>query len=280
MRLCRLCKKLLSDDQALCPEHASDPNPALNNVTDVSVEPLPEELAARFPRHEPFALGSSGTLYRLTDDSNAVLKVLHASLTRASAERARYRRELRRQQSLIQPQLARVHDVGETQDRIWFTRDFVQGESLAVRARSGETFDLASAYSIILQLSAALDALHQLGLVHRDVKPGHVLLRAKRSPRESLQLIDATVVGPVTPGYAAKELVEGAPATFRSDLYALGRLSYELLRVSPSAPPFRDATQNALGSVTASELASADAPFTAPRDGEPEELPDHVPQAV
>jgi serine/threonine protein kinase/tetratricopeptide (TPR) repeat protein len=264
MRLCSLCKRLLSDEQATCPHDASP-------SVETSPELLPEELRARFPEREPFAAGGTGTLY-LVDDAGKklVLKVLAAKLTLDSSERARHRRELRKQQGLVHPQLPRVIEEGELAGRVWFTREHTPGESLAVRLRRDAALPASAAYSVIVQLAAALDGLHQIGLVHGDLKPGHVLLRADPE-RLRVQLIDATLAAPLTADrpsrrgtvdYAAKEVVEGAPATFRSDLYALGCLSYELLT---GAPPFRDTTQTTL---------------EAQRSAEPKPLPDSVPQTV
>lgn len=284
MRVCRLCKRLFPSDKAICPDDATA-------TFEATLEPLPEELRTRFPAPEPLALGATGTLYlvdRLGDveaqlERKLVLKVLANELTQDASERARHRRDLRKQQALVHPQLPRVIEEGETEGRVWFTREYVPATSLAVRLHKHGAFEPEAALSMIVQLSAALDGLHQLGLVHRDLKPGHVLLRHAQNGaqgRVGLQLIDATFAAPLTADnparrgtadYVAKEIVEGAAATVRSDLYALGCLSYELIT---GVSPFRGASAAADGQ------PDTEATLAAQRGAEAKELPGNVPQAV
>ncbi|HET8933246.1 MAG TPA: serine/threonine-protein kinase, partial [Polyangiales bacterium] len=284
MRLCRLCKRLFPGDQAVCPDDAT-------NTVEATLEPLPEALRTRFPEPEPLALGATGTLYLVDSPGGLdaqlgpklVLKVLASELTQDVGERARHRRDLRKQLALVHPQLPRVIEEGEVEDRVWFTREHVVATSLAVRLHKHGAFEPEAALSMIVQLAAALDGLHQLGLVHRDLKPGHVLLRPAQNgaqARVSLQLIDATFAAPLTadnparrgtPDYAAKEIVEGTAATVRSDLYALGCLSYELIT---GVPPFRGASAAADGE------SDTEATLAAQRGAEAKELPGNVPQAV
>ena len=276
MRLCRLCKRLFSDDQVLCPDDKS-------STIAAAIEPLPRALAERFPEREPLALGGTGTLYLIDRPGSIedqlgpqlVLKVLAADLTEDPAERARHRRDLRKQQGLTHAQLPAVLEEGEVDGRVWFTREYVPATSLAVRLHQSGAFALDAAIGLIVQLCAALDGLHQLGLVHRDLKPGHVLLRAGQPLR--LQLIDATLASPLvadnnarrgTPDYAAKEIIEGASHSARSDLYALGCLSYELIA---GVPPFRRGTNGS---------TDTQATLAAQRSFEPKSLPDLVPPPV
>jgi eukaryotic-like serine/threonine-protein kinase len=285
MRLCRLCKRLLPSEQAVCSDDGSSTVEA-----PIDAISLPEELAARFPDRVPFAVGATGTLFLIDKPGSIedqlgpqlVLKVLAPQLTADAAERARVRRELRKQQGLIHPQLPRVLDEGEAAGRVWFTREYVPATSLAVRLHTDGALAPEVALHVIVQLAAALDRLHQLGVVHRDLKPGHVLLRSSAAAeRISLQLIDATLAAPLSAGdytrrgsadYAAKEIVEGTVGTFRSDLYALGCLSYELLT---GAPPFRDASRAGSGSE-----ADTAATLEAQCNAEPRPLPAAVPQAM
>lgn len=284
MRLCRLCKRLFPGDQDICPDDATQ-------TVATALEPLPSELLARFPEPEPLAQGATGTLYLVDRPAGIeaqlgpklVLKVLAAELCQDAGERTRHRRDLRKQQGLVHPQLPRISEEGEAGGRVWFTREYVPATSLAVRLHKHGAFEPGAALVMIVQLAAALDGLHQLGLVHRDLKPGHVLLRAAQSGsdgRVSVQLIDATFAAPLTAdnparrgsaNYAAKEIVDGMSGTVRSDLYALGCLSYELIT---GVPPFRGASALADGQ------SETEATLAAQRDAEPKELPGNVPLAV
>src|SRR5262249_29642120 len=153
-------------DQAVCPDDDTA-------TVEAAVEAFPEELAARFPEREPLAQGGTGTLY-LIDRAGGiedqlgpqlVLKVLAAELTLDPAERTRHRRDLRKQQTLVHPQLPRVLDEGETASgRVWFTREYVPGTSLAARLKKHGALASDAALSVMVQLAAALDGLHQLGL--------------------------------------------------------------------------------------------------------------------
>ena len=276
MRLCRLCKRLFFDDQVLCPDDKT-------STVEAAAEPLPDELEKRFPEREPLARGGTGTLYLIDRPGSIedqlgpqlVLKVLAADLTDDPADRARHRRDLRKQKGLIHPQLPAVLEEGEVDGRVWFTREYVPATSLAVRLHQSGAFALDAAINLIVQLSAALDGLHKLGLVHGDLKPGHVLLPAGQPLR--LQLIDATLASPLvadnnarrgTPEYAAKEIIEGAASTARSDLYALGCLSYELIA---GVSPFRHGSNGS---------TDTQATLTAQRNFEPKSLPDLVPPVV
>ena len=244
MRACTSCRKILSAANAVCPDDQSA-------AVEVVIEPLPVELQARFGAFQPFAVGASGTLWRGQDDAvkvAVILKLLSASHCQAAGDRARTRRELRKQLTLPHPHLPQIYDEGEiaSTGRVWFAREFVPGETLAQRLRRTGALSVPDALAITAQLAYALDVLHRQGLAHRDVKPGHVILRAVQDGRELVQLIDAgigSMEARNSASYMAPEIAAGAPASFRSDLYALGSLSYELLTGSA---PFQEVAAEAV----------------------------------
>jgi len=204
-------------------------------------EPLPADLAARFAGFQPFAFGGTGTLYfgvHPVSGQMVLLKLLAASQTSEPSERARHRRELRKQLGIAYPHLPRVLEEGESAGRTWFLREFVSGESLARRLRQRGALRTPAALSVIGQLASTLDALHRHGLTQRDLKPGHVLFRSDVTGAEIVQLIDTGIAATVeggpaelrgTAAYIAPELLENTPPSFRTDLYALGCLAHELL---------------------------------------------------
>lgn len=271
MRACTLCKKLFAEDLEICPDDQSA-------TVSLALDPLPEGLATRFPEAVPLASGATGTLYAVDGEAPLVLKVLSAELTSDPAVRGRYRRDLRKQLGIEHPNLSRVSEEGESEGRVFMLRQRVSGESLAQwlhRAGAGKSgLTLPQVYEVIVQLASALDGLHRSGLVHRDLKTGHVLVRKDLdgSGSRQLQLIDAAVAAPIfadraeprgTVDYLAPELIDGGTATFRSDLYALGCLGFQLLT---GRAPFRGATD--------------DATLAAHRNAQSAELPPGVPQTV
>lgn len=245
MRACTYCKKILPAADTHCPD---DDSLALEVEANAALPPAPAELTTRFGRLEPYALGSSGIAYLAADDAahgRTLVKVLHPGYADAGSDRARAKRELQKQLTIMHPHLPRLLDTGEASGRLWFAREFVPGETLAVRLRRRGPLPVPDALSVVAQLATALDELHRQGLVHRDLKPGHVLLGNRAQGGAIVYLIDACIAAPLdasaaspsygTAAYAAPEVAAGGPPSFRTDLYALGCVLHELLA---GAPPF------------------------------------------
>lgn len=268
MRACTYCHQLLSDGDALCPRDGSAPH-------EVELARVPGQLHARFPAIEPFACGGTGSSFLAVQAQSGfrgLLKILAPAVAASAAERARLKRELRKQTTLTNNALARIIDGGEIGADLWLFRDFVQGESLAVRLRRGP-LPVPEALAVAAQVASALDEVHRQGLLHRDVKPGHVLLSTRVDAVPLVTVIDAGVAARLpsdsvfellgTAAYVAPEVLAGKPASFRSDLYALGCVLHEMLS---GAPPFVADTTEAV--------------LAAHRDVEPKELDLELPAAV
>jgi serine/threonine protein kinase len=241
MRACSHCRKLLAASDAVC---SDDGSPAV----DVGFQPLAPELSARFRGAEPFACGATGELWRVVQVQSGaagLLKIFADSVAGSLAERTRCKRELRKQATIVQGNLPRALDDGEAGGRLWLLREFLPGESLAVRLSRQGALPVGEALAVTAQLANALDELHRQGLVHRDVKPGHALLTARSPGLPLVRLIDAGIAARLpgdsllpsfgTAAYAAPEIALGKQASFRSDLYSLGCMLYEMLS---GAPPF------------------------------------------
>jgi eukaryotic-like serine/threonine-protein kinase len=194
------------------------------------------------------AAGGFGEVWRATDlalGRPVAVKFLHAGFARHPETLARFRAEARHCGALSHENIARVYDYGEPPDAQapFLVMELVEGTSLAEELAAGP-LDPARVVDIVAQTAAGLDAAHRAGLVHRDIKPGNLML----SPEGLVKITDfgisyAAGAAPVTstgqlvgtPGYLAPERVRGARAGASSDLYSLGVVAWECLA---GAAPF------------------------------------------
>ncbi|MBX3275071.1 MAG: serine/threonine protein kinase, partial [Sandaracinaceae bacterium] len=253
MRVCPFCRLVLGEEEPTCPRDGHAPAPS-------EERPLAGELSARFAVVAPYASGTAGDLY-LADDRETgrrgILKVLRLPDKVTPAERTRLKRELTKQATLDGSVLAVPLATGAVDEAPWIFREWYEGVSLRVRLARNGAMPVTEALAVGAHLASALDELHRAGLLHRDLKAGHVILNPQPSGLPDVALIDAGVasrvdVGTVfdvvgTPEYLSPEQARGKLVSFRSDLYALGCLLYEMLT---GAPPFAG---------TASELLEAHA---------------------
>jgi serine/threonine-protein kinase len=144
-----------------------------------------------------------------------------------------------------------VYEAGEDGERLFIAMRFVDGTDLAKMLAAGGALAPALAAELVAQAASALDAAHARGLVHRDVKPGNLLVTGEGSSRPHVYLTDfglarrdgsstaLTTTGQWmgTPDYAAPEQIDGYELDARADVYALGCVLFEALT---GAPPFGD----------------------------------------
>ncbi len=193
--------------------------------------------------------GGMGVVYRAYDlrlKRPVALKLVAPSLALDEAFRARFARESELVMSLEHPNVVPIYDAGDVDSHVYLAMRLVDGSDLGTLLRAEGALEPARAIAICSQVAAALDAAHERGLVHRDVKPSNVLLDAS----DHVYLADFGLTrrldddrGPTgegfaggTPAYLAPEQLDGGPVDGRTDVYSLGCVLYECLTGEPVFP--------------------------------------------
>ena len=208
-------------------------------------------VADRYLLTERIATGGMGEVWQAQDDvlsRTVAVKVLKAEYADDPEFLDRFRNEARHTAALSHPGIANVFDYGEADRTAYLVMEYVRGEPLsAVLAREGR-LPPDRALDIVGQTALALQAAHDEGIVHRDVKPGNILIRpdgvVKVTDFGIARAMDAApvtrtglVVG--TAAYLSPEQAGGKPVTPASDIYSLGVVAYECLT---GRRPFDDAS--------------------------------------
>ncbi|MGH3268399.1 MAG: serine/threonine-protein kinase, partial [Trebonia sp.] len=191
---------------------------------------------------EPIAAGGVGQVWRASDlllDREVAVKLLRPEYADHPDTLERFRAEAKHAGSLTHPCIARVYDYGNAGPASppYLVMEYVNGPSLADMLAVDPVHPVL-ALDVAAQAAAGLDAAHRIGLVHRDVKPGNILIGADGLVKiTDFGIAHAAGSAPITgPGlvmgttqYMAPERIAGGQATPASDLYALGILIYECL---------------------------------------------------
>ncbi|HEV8240204.1 MAG TPA: serine/threonine-protein kinase [Thermoanaerobaculia bacterium] len=196
-----------------------------------------EMLGGRYRIVELLGQGGMGEVYRAEDlllGQRVALKFLPAALAGDNERMERLLAEVRLARQVSHPNVCRVYDVGEADGHTFFSMELVEGDDLATLLRQVGRFPAEKGLEIARQLCAGLAAAHDRGVVHRDLKPGNVLV--DRNGRVHVADFGLALAGSATggealagsPGYMAPEQLAGREATTRSDLFALGIVLYEL----------------------------------------------------
>ena len=210
--------------------------------------------ATEFGRYRLLELigeGGMGQVFKARDtaiDRDVAIKVLPTELATAAGYRERFRREAHIAAQLTEPHIIPIFDTGESDGRLYLVMPIIDGIDVASALRRDGPMSPQLAVRVIEQLASALDAAHERGLVHRDVKPSNALMTGP-SGREFVYLIDfgiahdstatkLTRTGSVlgTFAYMAPERFTSGTADARADIYALGCVLHECLTGSPPFP--------------------------------------------
>jgi serine/threonine-protein kinase len=199
-------------------------------------------LPPRYRSPKRIALGGMGEVYRATDavlGRAVAVKLLAERYSRDEAVRGRFTREaLAAARLSAEPNIVTVFDVGEHAERPFIVMEYLEGGSLEERIEKDGAQEIGQSLEWLEQAATALDAAHRHGVVHRDVKPGNLMLDrngnvhvadfgiASAAGTDSLTMT-GTVLG--TAGYLSPEQAQGERATPASDRYSLAVVAFELL---------------------------------------------------
>jgi hypothetical protein len=205
-------------------------------------------LAERYVLHEPAGEGGMATVWHATDqvlDRPVAVKILRPNLAEDPGLLERFRAEALASARLNHPNIVNVFDAGTEEYTAFIVMELFEGETLRDRVNREGYLRPEQAVAVLLQVLSALQFAHENGLIHRDVKPGNILLgpdgRVKVTDfgiaKAAYQDADPTTTGSVLGSvpYLSPEQVEGNPTDGRSDVYSAGATLYEALT---GRPPF------------------------------------------
>jgi serine/threonine protein kinase len=190
--------------------------------------------------------GGMGLVFRAVrapDGQTVALKILKRDLCANDVYRQRFVHEARSASAVRHPHLVPILDASEHDGRPYLAVEFVEGRTLADRLASDGPLPLGDLLRLVDEIASALDALHEAEIVHRDVKPSNVLLRADdgaalladfglaKGRAYTLLTQAGQVLGTID--YLAPELIRGQPATPATDLYAFGCVVYQCTTGQP-----------------------------------------------
>jgi len=239
-------------------------------LTDELLTPGTELAGYRIERH--VARGGMGDVYEATQlslDRRIALKVIAERLGTDERFRERFRREARSAASVHHENILPVYETGELPNgRLFLSMRFIDGPDLSSLLKERGPLDAQETIAVLSQIGDALDAAHQHGFIHRDVKPANVMLEptdhgwhafltdfglAKPNDETNENTASGEILGTID--YMAPEQINGAPLDERADVYSFGCMVYRC--VTGELPYKRD-------SRTATMIAHANAPVPIP----------------
>jgi serine/threonine-protein kinase len=225
----------------------------------------------RYDLKNELGRGGMGVIYEATDTvlgRPVALKFILKGEATTREEFSQFLLEARAIAKLLHPNIVTIYDIGMMKSKHYIAMELVNGGSLANRLQERGRFTLVEALRFFVEIARGLQAAHEQGIVHRDVKPGNILL----SDKDTVRLVDfglATLQGKTgatnssdptldnkfrhagTPGFMAPEQIRGADPLPAADIYALGIIFYFMLA---GEPPHKSASPSSVNDILAFQL--------------------------
>ena len=279
MLRCPKCLRQFDAGETVCPRDGTPLGAEPTVAGAAGARPKPSDsllgkvLDDKYRLDEHMGEGGMGTVYRATHlliERPVAVKVLNPRLVADDTAKERFRREARAAGRLQHSNAVAVTDFGETREGlVYLVMELLEGRPLREVLAREAPLDPARAVSLMLQISAAVEAAHEAGIIHRDLKPGNIFLVQRPDSPYVVKVLDfgiakiaaddegnlmdtltGTGVMIGTPRYMSPEQCDGAELTPSSDVYSLGVILYEMLS---GQTPFSGASPLALALKHSSE---------------------------
>jgi eukaryotic-like serine/threonine-protein kinase len=244
------------------PDDVAD-NSAIGSSSEPRVFPIGYLVAARYEIVRFIGVGGASEVYEAFDGGlgvNVALKVLSPIHAQDAVPLERFRREIHNARKVTHRNVCRIFDLGvetvRNTKRFFLTMELLNGISLAEALEKKRRYFPAEAVPIVAQIAAGLQAAHDVGVVHRDLKPGNIMLVPSSSEADQPNTGPRTVITDFglalsdektrltrsdelvgTPAYMAPEQSDPGEITAAADIYALGLIMYEMLAGGPPFAP-------------------------------------------
>ena len=234
--ICPSCGAVGADDGALCAScgRVLDPSGRL---------PVGYSVAGRYELKRFLGEGGMGTVYEAFDrklEDKVALKILKPDFAHSVEMERRFRHEIKLSRKLRHPNVCAIHEYGEAGPLRYIAMELIEGMDLKQRLRDSGALSPVDGFRVAIQIALGLDCIHKAGVVHRDLKASNVMLDLKGDVRlmdfgiakqiGAEATLGATAVGSIigTPEYMSPEQGRGETIDYRSDLYSLGIVTYEI----------------------------------------------------